>query len=92
LRFVHIELISTFFFFSIFDIYYLCKRIQFFQHLDANSFFVKPEWGEYLEIVIAGLHSSPHNTKVNEAKKSWTHKPAAAPKEALSFYRVNKNH
>jgi hypothetical protein len=73
------------------DIYYLCNRIQIFKNWVRDLFFL-PEWGEYLEIVIAGLHSSPHNTEVNEAENSWTHKPAAARQEALSFYRVNKNH
>ena len=54
--------------------------------------FVLPEWGEYLEIVIAGLHSSPHNTKVNEAEKSWPDKPATAREKALPFYGVDKAH
>ena len=51
-------------------------------HSDFTSgcefFYVIPEWGEYLEIVIAALHSSPHNTKVNEAEKSWTYKALLA--------------
>ena len=73
--------------------YYLlhCTRIQICIWVRV-FLFVLPEWGEYLEIVIAALHSSPHNTKVNEAEKSWTHKPATARQEALSFYGVNKAH
>ena len=65
----HVE----FFFEKSWDIIcYLCTRIQIL-HLGASFFYIIPEWGEYLEIVIAALHSSPHNTKVNEAEKSWTH-------------------
>ena len=52
---------------------------------ECEFFYVIPEWGEYLEIVIAALHSSPHNTKVNEAEKSWKHKPATARQKALPF-------
>ena len=62
---------------------YLCTRIQI--DIWVRVFYVIPEWGEYLEIVIAALHSSPHNTKVNEAEKSWTHKPATARQKALPF-------
>ena len=79
------KLIIAIFFEKSWDIIcYLCTRIQIL-HLGASFFYVIPEWGEYLEIVIAALHSSPHNTKVNEAEKSWTHKPATARQKALPF-------
>lgn len=72
------KLIIAIFFEKSWDIIcYLCTRIQIL-YLGASFFYVIPEWGEYLEIVIAALHSSPHNTMVNEAEKSWTHKALLA--------------